>query len=100
MCFGRTETACYPLPKFRKMASRWSIPVSYTHQMCIRDRGGGATGIELAGALAEMRKFVLPQDLSLIHICGMEQFRKRYIDNGMIDFLVKEREAGRIRRLG
>lgn len=24
--------------------------------------GGGATGIELAGALAEMRKFVLPQD--------------------------------------
>ena len=30
----------------------------------------------------------------------MEQFRKRYIDNGLIDFLVKEREAGRIRRLG
>lgn len=24
--------------------------------------GGGATGIELAGALAEMRKFVLPKD--------------------------------------
>ena len=24
--------------------------------------GGGATGIELSGALAEMKKFVLPQD--------------------------------------
>lgn len=24
--------------------------------------GGGATGIELSGALAEMRKFILPQD--------------------------------------
>lgn len=42
-------------------------------------------------------------DYYLLHMIGgggMEQFRKRYIDNGMIDFLVKEREAGRIRRLG
>ena len=41
-------------------------------------------------------------DYYLLHMIGgggMEQFRKRYIDNGMIDFLVKEREAGRIRRL-
>ena len=39
-------------------------------------------------------------DYYLLHMIGgggMEQFRKRYIDNGMIDFLVKEREAGRIR---
>lgn len=38
-------------------------------------------------------------DYYLLHMIGgggMEQFRKRYIDNGMIDFLVKEREAGRI----
>ena len=42
-------------------------------------------------------------DYYLLHMIGgggMEQVRKRYIDNGMIDFLVKEREAGRIRRLG
>ena len=35
-------------------------------------------------------------DYYLLHMIGgggMEQFRKRYIDNGMIDFLVKEREA-------
>lgn len=31
---------------------------------------------------------------------GMETLRKRYFDNGMLDFLMKEREAGRIRNLG
>ena len=31
---------------------------------------------------------------------GMETFNGRYIDNGMLDFLLKEREAGRIRNLG
>ena len=31
---------------------------------------------------------------------GMEEFEKRYIDNGVLDFLMKEREAGRIRNLG
>lgn len=42
-------------------------------------------------------------DYYLLHMIGgggMEQFRKRYIDNSMIDYLTKEREAGRIRRLG
>lgn len=31
---------------------------------------------------------------------GMEAFNGRYIDNGVLDFLLKEREAGRIRNLG
>ena len=31
---------------------------------------------------------------------GMQTLRDRYIDNGMLDFLLKEREAGRIRNLG
>ena len=41
-------------------------------------------------------------DYYLLHSIGrnMEDFNKRYIDNGMLDFLVKEREAGRIRHLG
>ena len=30
----------------------------------------------------------------------MQTLRDRYIDNGMLDFLLKEREAGRIRNLG
>lgn len=32
--------------------------------------GGGATGIELASTLAEMRKFVLPQDYPDLNIAG------------------------------
>ena len=31
---------------------------------------------------------------------GMQLLNERYIDNGMLDFLLKEREAGRIRNLG
>ena len=31
---------------------------------------------------------------------GMKEFEARYIDNGMLDFLLAEREAGRIRNLG
>ena len=30
----------------------------------------------------------------------MDDFRKRYVDNGMMDFLMEERAAGRIRNLG
>lgn len=43
-------------------------------------------------------------DYYLLHAVGMgngmEEYRSRYEDNGMLDFLVKEREAGRIRNLG
>ena len=31
---------------------------------------------------------------------GMEELHQRYIDNGILDFLLKEREAGRIRNIG
>jgi Predicted oxidoreductases of the aldo/keto reductase family len=30
----------------------------------------------------------------------MDEFNRRYVDNGMMDYLMKEREAGRIRNLG
>ncbi len=43
-------------------------------------------------------------DYMLLHAVGMgngmEEYRARYIDNGMLDFLLAEREAGRIRNLG
>ena len=42
-------------------------------------------------------------DYYLLHSIGsggMEALNKRYIDNGMLDFLLEEREAGRIRNLG
>lgn len=42
-------------------------------------------------------------DYLLLHgigMNGMEQFNSRYIQNGMLDYLVEERKAGRIRNLG
>ena len=43
-------------------------------------------------------------DYMLLHAVGMgsgmREFEARYIDNGMLDFLVEERRAGRIRNLG
>lgn len=42
-------------------------------------------------------------DYYLLHTVGnggLEFFKKRYCDNGMLDFLLKERQAGRIRNLG
>lgn len=42
-------------------------------------------------------------DYYLLHSIGgggVKAFNDRYVDNGMIDFLMKEREAGRIRNLG
>ncbi len=43
-------------------------------------------------------------DYLLLHAIGMgngmEDFRARFIDNGVLDFLLAEREAGRIRNLG
>ena len=42
-------------------------------------------------------------DYYLLHSIGgggVEAFNQRYVDNGMIDFLMEERKAGRIRNLG
>ncbi len=41
-------------------------------------------------------------DYYLLHSIGkdMDEFNKRFVDNGIMDYLVKEREAGRIRNLG
>ena len=40
-------------------------------------------------------------DYYLLHsLSGYDAFKQRYVDNGMIDFLLEERKAGRIRNLG
>lgn len=42
-------------------------------------------------------------DYYLLHSIGgggMPAFRRRYVDNGILDFLMEERKAGRIRHLG
>lgn len=41
-------------------------------------------------------------DYYLLHSIGrnIDNFKERYVDNGIMEFLLKEREAGRIRNLG
>lgn len=43
-------------------------------------------------------------DYLLLHAVGMgkgmEEYRARYVDNGVLDYLLEERKAGRIRNLG
>ncbi len=42
-------------------------------------------------------------DYYLLHAIGgggMKEFHRRYVENGMLDFLLEERRAGRIRHLG
>ena len=40
-------------------------------------------------------------DYYLLHsLSGLEAFNQRYVENGMMDFLLEERKAGRIRNLG
>ena len=39
-------------------------------------------------------------DYYLLHAIGTSGFEERYINNGLLDFLLEEREAGRIRNLG
>lgn len=41
-------------------------------------------------------------DYYLLHSVGssMDNFNQRYIENGMLDFLIEERKVGKIRRLG
>ena len=53
-------------------------------------------------SLIELRTHYI--DNMLLHAVGMgggiDLYEKRYIDNGILDFLLAEREAGRIRNLG
>jgi hypothetical protein len=66
----------------------------------------GDTSLEKAKEMYEtsMKKLRVDYiDYYLLHGIGgggMEAFNKRFIDNGLLDFLLAERKAGRIRHLG
>ena len=84
--------ARYPREKFfvaTKMSNMW-----------------GDTSLEKAKEMyhTSMRKLRVDYiDYYLLHGIGgggMEAFNKRFIDNGLLDYLLAERKAGRIRHLG
>ena len=65
----------------------------------------GETNLEGAKEMYEtsMRKLRVDHiDYYLLHSIGggMDSLKKRFLDNGVLDFLLKEREAGRIKHLG
>lgn len=70
----------------------------------------GLTGKELYEASVDMYNNSMDKlktdyiDYYLLHNCGGETgipfFEQRFIDSGLLDFLIKEREEGRIRNLG
>ena len=65
----------------------------------------GDTSLEKAKEMYEtsMRKLRVDHiDYYLLHSIGggMDSLKKRFLDNGVLDYLLKEREAGRIRHLG
>ena len=65
----------------------------------------GDTNLEGAKEMYEtsMRKLRVDHiDYYLLHSIGggMDSLKKRFLDNGVLDFLLKEREAGRIKHLG
>lgn len=100
-CMGRSEHATgvalsrYPRDKYF-IATKLSnfAPETWSREASIA---------MYRNSLKELRTDYI--DYMLLHAVGMgedgmDEYRKRYIDNGILDFLMAEREAGRIRNLG
>lgn len=100
-CMGRSEHATgvalsrYPRDKYF-IATKLSnfAPETWSREASIA---------MYRNSLKELRTDYI--DYMLLHAVGMGEdgmgeYRKRYIDNGILDFLMAEREAGRIRNLG
>ena len=65
------------------------------------DNGAAASKQMYLDSFGEMQTDYF--DYYLLHSIGrggLPAFNKRYVDNGMVDFVLGEREAGRIRQLG
>ena len=93
----------------KRIGSPVNTPVSFSsiYLACDKTAGDGKIFLEsleyrVKGELPKVC-FVSDTPMNLLHSIGnggIKTFRGRYIENGMIDFLMKEREAGRIRNLG
>ena len=103
-CRGFSETAT-GIALSRHPREKWLIATKMSNH---RLHGTGLRGQELYDASIEMynQSFKALQvdtiDYYLLHNVGssMQQFNERFIDIGLLDFLLKEREVGRIRNLG
>ncbi len=97
-CRGFSERAVgkslsrYPRDKYY-IATKMSNFSNYTYENSVK---------MYRNSLKELQTDYI--DYYLLHSLGggsgIQLFRERFIDNGLLDFLLKEREAGRIRNLG
>lgn len=98
---GWSETATgialkrHPRDKFfiaTKMSTHRDDPVMRTFE--------GSVGMYRKSMEDLQVEFIDYYLLHAIGLGGMKDFNARFIDNGLLDFLFKERQAGRIRNLG
>lgn len=98
-CQGKSE-ACTGIALCRHKRSEYFVATKLSNFNPATQTREGSIAM-YRKSMADLRVDYI--DYYLLHSIGgggMENLHKRYLDNGMLDFLLEEREAGRIRNLG
>ena len=98
-CQGKSE-ACTGIALSRHKRSEYFVATKLSNFNPATQTREGSIAM-YRKSMADLRVDYI--DYYLLHGIGggsMENLHKRYLDNGMLDFLLEEREAGRIRNLG
>ena len=98
-CHGKSE-ACTGIALSRHKRSEYFVATKLSNFNPATQTREGSIAM-YRKSMADLRVDYI--DYYLLHGIGgggMENLHKRYLDNGMLDFLLEEREAGRIRNLG
>ena len=98
-CQGKSE-ACTGIALSRHKRSEYFVATKLSNFNPATQTREGSIAM-YRKSMADLRVDYI--DYYLLHSIGgggMENLHKRYLDNGMLDFLLEEREAGRNRNLG
>ena len=98
-CQGKSE-ACTGIALSRHKRSEYFVATKLSNFNPATQTREGSIAM-YRKSMADLRVDYI--DYYLLHSIGgggMENLHKRYLDNGMLDFLLEEREADRIRNLG
>ena len=103
VAFGSTWNNAFQAFDATKAAYESAFPnadvyVCFSSDICI-NRASAGENTDDEGNIVK-RDYYEPRYLLHAIGGGMDEFNRRYVDNGMMDYLMKEREAGRIRNLG
>ena len=98
-CQGKSE-ACTGIALSRHKRSEYFVATKLSNFNPATQTREGSIAM-YRKSMADLRVDYI--DYYLLHSIGgggMENLHNRYLDNGMLDFLIEERKAGRIRNLG